>query len=338
MIVQLQNDITPVQEVQVKNEVGMAGYSLREVMTASQRYFVCIGSKPIDLRRIGCLPGVRDVHRVTDVNQLVSREWRVSDTVIALDEELRIGTGHFTIMAGPCSIESEEQIAATVQFLSQQGVRVMRGGVFKPRSSPYAFRGLGIEGLKLFSALCREAGIKIVSEVMQSDQIEQMQPYVDVFQVGARNSQNFTLLDALGQCGKPVLLKRGISGTAEELLSAAEYIFSNGNESVILCERGIRSYEKAYRNTLDLNIVPILKSRTHLPVVVDPSHGIGIRRHIPNMALAAAMAGADGLLIEIHPQPEKAASDGAQTLNFEEAAVLFAQLRQTVALRQSFQL
>jgi 3-deoxy-7-phosphoheptulonate synthase len=338
MIVQLKSSITPVQEVQVKNEVIMAGYSLREVVTNSQRYFVCIGSKPVDLRRIGCLPGVRDVHRVTDVNQLVSREWRVSDTVIELGDDLRIGTGDFTIMAGPCSIESEEQIAATVQFLSQQGVRVMRGGVFKPRSSPYAFRGLGIEGLKLFSSLCREAGIKIVSEVMQSDQIELMEPYVDIFQVGARNSQNFTLLDALGQCGKPVLLKRGISGTAEELLSAAEYIFSNGNESVILCERGIRSYEKAYRNTLDLNIVPVLKARTHLPVVVDPSHGIGIRRHVPNMALAAVMAGADGLLAEIHPQPEKAASDGAQTLNFEEAALLFVQIRQTVQLRQSFQL
>lgn len=322
----------------MKNEVNLAGYSLREVKTASQHYYVCIGSKLVDLRRIGCLPGVRDVHRVTDINQLVSREWRVKDTVIELDEDLHIGTGNFTIMAGPCSIESEEQIAATVKFLSEQGVRVMRGGVFKPRSSPYAFRGLGIDGLKLFSSLCREAGIKIVSEVMQSDQIELMQPYVDIFQVGARNSQNFTLLDALGQCEKPVLLKRGISGTAEELLSAAEYIFSNGNESVILCERGIRSYEKAYRNTLDLNIVPILKSRTHLPVVVDPSHGIGIRRHIPEMALASVMAGADGLLLEIHPQPEKAASDGAQTLNFEEAEKLFAQLRQTVALRQSFKL
>ncbi|MCA6364623.1 MAG: 3-deoxy-7-phosphoheptulonate synthase [Bacteroidetes bacterium] len=338
MIVQLKNNITSAQEMQVKNEVSLSGFSLREVVTASQRYLVCIGSKPVDLRRIGCLPGVRDVHRVTDANQLVSREWRVKDTVIDMGDALHIGTGEFTLMAGPCSIESEAQIAATVQFLSQQGVRVMRGGVFKPRSSPYAFRGLGIEGLKLFSSLCHEAGIKIVSEVMQSDQIEQMQPYVDIFQVGARNAQNFTLLDALGQCGKPVLLKRGISGTAEELLSAAEYIFSNGNESIILCERGIRSYEKAYRNTLDLNIVPVLKSRTHLPVVVDPSHGIGIRRHIPQMALAAVMAGADGLLLEIHPQPEKAASDGAQTLNFEEAALLFSQLRQAVALRQSFQL
>jgi 3-deoxy-7-phosphoheptulonate synthase len=239
-------------------------------------------------------------------------------------------------MAGPCSIESEEQIINTVNFLRQQGVRIMRGGVFKPRSSPYAFRGLGIEGLKLFSTHCKEAGIRIITEVMQADQIDTMLPYVDIFQVGARNAQNFTLFDALGQCGKPVLLKRGISGTAEELLSAAEYVFSNGNENILLCERGIRSYEKSYRNTLDLNIVPVLKSRSHLPVIVDPSHGIGVRKHVPVMALAAVMAGADGLLFEIHQSPEKAFSDGAQTLNFEETTELLQQVKQTLQLRQSF--
>jgi 3-deoxy-7-phosphoheptulonate synthase len=194
----------------------------------------------------------------------------------------------------------------------------MRGGVYKPRSSPYSFRGLGMDGLRMFSEICHTHGIKIITEVMQVSQVEEMCPYVDIFQVGARNSQNFNLLDALGAVDNPVLIKRGISGSIDELLHSAEYVFSAGNERILLCERGIRTYETTYRNTLDLNAVPVLKEKTHLPVIVDPSHGIGIRRFVEPMALAALAVGADGLLIEVHEHPEKAFSDGAQSLNFSE--------------------
>jgi 3-deoxy-7-phosphoheptulonate synthase len=229
-------------------------------------------------------------------------------------------------------------VEKTANFLASQGVKIMRGGVFKPRSSPYAFRGMGIDGLKFFHRICRAKGIKIITEVMQVSQIAEMIDYVDIFQVGARNSQNFNLLDALGEAGKAVLLKRGMSGTIEELLSSAEYIFSNGNEKIILCERGIRTYERAYRNTLDLNAVPLLKEKTHLPVVVDPSHGIGMREYVEAMSLAGVMAGADGLLVEIHDTPEKAFSDGAQTLDFTQAASLFDKARKVYELHHSFEM
>lgn len=299
------------------------GWKTTPVTTQSARYLVGIGSREIDLRQVSHLAGVRDVHRVTDVYKLVSRMWKVNQTRIDLGDGVLIGEGSMTIMAGPCSIENEQQVAETVDFLVSQGVRVMRGGAFKPRSSPYSFRGLGLEGLKMFSSIARAKKVKVITEVLDVSTIEPMMDYVDVFQVGARNSQNFTLLDELGRVDKPVLLKRGLSGTLEELLQSAEYIFSKGNEKVILCERGIRTYEKAYRNTLDLNAVPYLKEKSHLPVVVDPSHGIGLRKHVPAMALAGVVAGADGLLIEIHKCPEEALSDGAQTLSFDEARELF---------------
>lgn len=336
MIVQLHEDANAAQEKDVISMITQSGFTITDVRANSQRYLVCSGNKTIDIRSIGNLEGVRDVHFVADNNQLVSREWRTTMTEVDLGSEVVIGNGELALMAGPCSIESEEQVRKTAEFLVRNNVRVMRGGVFKPRSSPYAFRGLGIEGLKMFHAVCSSYGIKIVTEVMQADQIDQMSAYTDIFQVGARNAQNFTLLDALGKCGKPVLLKRGISGTVEEMLSSAEYIFSGGNEKIVLCERGIRTFERASRNTLDLNAVPILRKRTHLPVVVDPSHGIGIREHVSDMALAGIMAGADGIILEIHETPEEAFSDGQQTLNFGEAQQLFRQLRMTYALRRSF--
>jgi 3-deoxy-7-phosphoheptulonate synthase len=239
-------------------------------------------------------------------------------------------------MAGPCSIEDEEKTETVARFLASQGVKIMRGGVFKPRSSPYSFRGLGMDGLKMFYKVCRSHGIRVISEVMQVSQIAEMYDYIDVFQVGARNTQNFNLLDELGKVDKPVLIKRGISGSVDELLQSAEYVFSGGNEKLILCERGIRTYETSSRNTLDLNSVPILKEKSHLPVVVDPSHGIGIRDFVEPMALAAVAAGADGILFEIHQEPEKAASDGAQTLNFEEAAQLIRRTRALFDLRSSW--
>lgn len=208
----------------------------------------------------------------------------------------------------------------------------MRGGVFKPRSSPYSFKGMGIEGLKMFHSICKANGIKIISEVMQSDQIEAMYPYVDIFQVGTRNAQNYNLLEALGKTDKAILLKRGFSGTLEELLLAAEYIFSNGNEKVILCERGIRTFEKSYRNTMDINAIAYLKEKTHLPVVIDPSHGVGVRKLVAPIALAGIMAGADGINMEIHPIPEKAFSDGQQSLHLSDSTLLYKKIRKTLAL------
>lgn len=320
MIIQLNNDITSSDKNSLLNQVQEMGYKAVEVKTQKQLYLVAIGKKDLDLRQIGNMAGVKDIHHVSDDYKLVSRKWKVKPTVIDLGDGVRIGEGDVTFMAGPCSIESEEQIEKVIEHLKENGIRIMRGGVFKPRSSPYSFRGLGIEGLKMWYKKAREAGIKIITEVMQVDQIEPMYEYVDIYQVGARNTQNFNLLDALGKVDKAVMIKRGISGTIEELLYSAEYVFSAGNENLLLCERGIRTYEKASRNTFDINAIPILKEKTHLPVIADPSHAIGIRKHVEKVSLAAIAAGADGLIYEIHPVPEKAMSDGQQTLNFSESA------------------
>lgn len=331
MIVTLHPNASEKEIQGVVELLSSKSWSATPVKTQSASHLVGIGQQEFDIRLVGRLPGVKDVHRVTDVYKLVSRSWRVHSTAIDLGDGVVIREGTHTIMAGPCSIEDEKQVETTVSFLATVGVRVMRGGVFKPRSSPYSFRGLGLEGLTMFSSIAHAKGIKVITEVLDVSQIESMYPYVDVFQVGARNSQNFTLLDALGRQDKPVLLKRGISGTLEELLQSAEYIYSKGNERILLCERGIRSFEKAYRNTLDLNAVPYLKEKSHLPVIVDPSHGIGVRRFVGAMALAGIAAGADGTLIEIHEHPEKALSDGAQTLSFQEAVDVFEKMETLVA-------
>lgn len=336
MIIQLEQNITASQLEKLREKLQDIQYKSTRVSTQFGDYIIGVGKKEFDIRAIGALPGIRDIHRVSDDYKLVSKKWRVEDTVIELEEGIRIGTGHFALMAGPCSIESEEQVEKTIRHLAANGVRIMRGGVYKPRSSPYSFRGLGIDGLKLWHAKAREAGIRIITEVMMVEQIEPMLPYVDIFQVGARNAQNFNLLDALGEVGKPVLLKRGISGTIDELLQAAEYIFSNGNERIMLCERGIRTFETAYRNTMDINAIAMLKDKTHLPVIADPSHGIGLRRYVDKVALASVMAGADGIIMEVHEQPEKAFSDGQQTLGFSEAERLYRQLRLAFELREGF--
>lgn len=327
MIIQLENNISRKRLEKIKNQVLKMGFDHNLVTTQFASYLVGIGKKDIDLRMIGSLEGIEDIHRVSDQYKLVSSKWKLSQTAVNLGDGIQIGNGHFGIMAGPCSIESEEQVIRTVEQLKKNNIQIMRGGVYKPRSSPYSFRGLGIEGLKMFHKHCSDNGIKIITEVMQVSQIDDMLDYVDIFQVGARNSQNFNLLDALGKVDKPVMLKRGIAGTIDELLQAAEYIFSNGNEKILLCERGIRTFEKAYRNTLDLNAVTILKDKSHLPVIVDSSHGIGIRKYIEPMTLAGVMTGADGIIIEVHEEPEKAISDGQQSLNFDEANILYKNVR-----------
>ncbi|EON78188.1 2-keto-3-deoxy-D-arabino-heptulosonate-7- phosphate synthase I beta [Lunatimonas lonarensis] len=338
MIIQLAKNTDLSEKEDLKQKIGTFGIKVTEVRTQMGDYLIGIGNKDFDIRKIGHLKGVQDIHIVSDDYKLVSKKWKVKPTSIDLGDGIRIEDGSMAIIAGPCSIESEEQIARVIQHLKENNIKMMRGGVFKPRSSPYAFRGLGLDGLKWWYEQAKAAGIKIVTEVMQVSQIEEMVDYVDIFQVGARNTQNFNLLDELGKVDKAVMIKRGISGTIEELLQSAEYVFSGGNEKIILCERGIRTYERASRNTLDLNAVPILKSKSHLPVIVDPSHGIGIREFVPQMALAGVMSGADGIIYEAHENPEKAYSDGQQTLNFQQSALLAAQIRKTFALRKTFQL
>lgn len=336
MIIQLQSGIKTIEKEAIIAKVRSLGYKPAEVVTQKNTYVVAIGKKEFDIRQLGHMPGIVDIHRVSDDYKLVSRKWKVGRSVVDLGDGIVIGNGALSIMAGPCSIEDEQQVQVTIDHLRQNNVRIMRGGVFKPRSSPYAFRGLGIEGLKMWYKLARENEIRIITEVMQVSQIDEMYDYVDVFQVGARNTQNFNLLDALGKVDKPVMIKRGISGTLEELLYSAEYVFSAGNEKLILCERGIRTYERASRNTMDVNAIPILKEKSHLPVVADPSHGIGIRQFVEPVALAAVMAGADGVIYEMHQKPEEAASDAQQTLDFDESERLIRRLRKCFDLKNSF--
>jgi len=336
MIIQLESTLQESIKSDVLSAVKKIGYKPTPVTTQFGNYVVCVGKKDFDIRSLGSIAGVRDIHYVSDDYQLVSRKWKVERTTIDLGDGVKIGNGAFQMMAGPCSIESEAQVSSIVEHLKRCGVRIMRGGVFKPRSSPYSFRGMGLDGLKMFSAICRAHGIKIITEVMEVAQIEPMYEYIDVYQVGARNSQNFNLLDELGRVDKPVMIKRGISGTIEELLYSAEYVFSAGNERLMLCERGIRTYESASRNTFDINAVPILRDKTHLPVIVDPSHAIGLRDFVAPVALAGVAAGADGVIVEIHETPEEAASDGAQTLNYEESAQLFAKIRALLSVQQTW--
>lgn len=338
MLIQISENSTEKCLNDILEQLQKKGYKSRMVQTRQSRYLICHGKTEVDIRLLGNMPGVKDVHIVHDDNKLVSRKWRVEDSVIDFGDGVQIHRDQLTLVMGPCAVESEEQVEETVKFLKENQIGFMRGGIFKPRSSPYSFRGLGIEGLKFFSAHCKAAGIKVVSEVMQVSQIEAMYEYVDVFQVGTRNSQNYNLLDELGKIDKPVLLKRGMSSTLQEFLASAEYIFANGNEKIILCERGIRTFEKSYRNTMDINAIPFLHDKSHLPVFSDPSHGVGIRDYVEPVALASVMAGADGVLIEIHPCPPKAFSDADQTLDFYQARRAIQRLRQAKALRQQMRL
>lgn len=327
MIVQLDHNLDETYKQAIINKVKAEGSSVTEVTTQAGAYLVCISKSKTDIRRIGSLPGVADVHIVSESYKLVSRKWKVRQSTVEVGNQV-IGGKDFAVMAGPCAIESEAQVWSIAKHLVANKVGIMRGGIFKPRSSPYSFQGLGMEGLVLFHRISKDLGLSIISEVMEVDQIEQMHDYVDVFQVGARNSQNFNLLHALGKVDKPVLLKRGVSGSIEELLQSAEYVFSSGNEKLILCERGIRTFENASRNTFDINAIPILKEKSHLPVIADPSHGIGIREHVSSIALAAMIARADGVIYEVHERPEEALSDGQQTLNFAESTALLRKIEQ----------
>jgi 3-deoxy-7-phosphoheptulonate synthase len=280
----------------------------------------------VDPRTLEVLPGVLELIRVTKPFKLASREMHEADTFVRIPlplkgergrgEGVTIGPGTFTLIAGPCSVENEDMIFRTAEWLMGHGVRLLRAGAFKPRTSPYAFQGLGLEGLELLTRVRQRTGIGIVTELMDTENADAVEEAADIIQIGTRNMQNFSLLRRMSRAGKPVLLKRGMSATLEEWLMAAEYVMAGGNYQVVLCERGVRTFSDHSRNTLDLSVIPPVKRLSHLPILVDPSHGTGKRDYVPPMALASLAAGADGLLIEVHPNPDHALSDGAQSLNF----------------------
>ncbi len=280
----------------------------------------------VDLGCLECMDGVERVVPLLGPFKLASRDFRKEDTVFAIDGA-QIGSKQIVVMAGPCAVESNDQIVEAALAVKKAGAVALRGGAFKPRSSPYSFQGLGEEGLKLLAKARDMAGLAVVTEVICPEQVPLVAQYADVLQVGSRNMQNFALLHAVGESHKPVLLKRGLSSTIEEFLNAAEYILSHNNPRVILCERGIRTFETYTRNTVDINAIPVLKQLSHLPVIVDPSHGTGKREYVAAVSRAAIAAGADGLIVEVHPDPENALSDGAQSLRPEEFDQLMAQLR-----------
>ena len=302
--------------------IEQQGFSAHISKGEIQTVIGCVGGKTIDQRNIEILDGVREVVKITSSYKLASRTFKPQDTVIEV-KNAKFGGQYAGIIAGPCTIESEEQMEEAAEKLSAIGVKTIRGGAFKPRTSPYSFQGLGENGLKIIKKVADKYDLAVISEVMEISQIPMMMKYVDILQVGARNMQNFNLLRELGQINKPVLLKRGLSATIEEWLMSAEYILSGGNEQVMLCERGIRTFEPMTRNTLDLSAIPVVKKISHLPVIVDPSHATGLRDKVAPMSLAAIAAGADGLEIEVHPHPDCAICDGPQSLTPDDFKVLF---------------
>ncbi len=328
MIVVMRPGATPEQVGEVRQRIEAEG--LEAFVSAGEERTVIgvVGTELDRVAHLGTMDGVERVLRVTNPYKLASVEHHPERTRVRVgDVEIGLGGGEVVVMAGPCSVESEEQLKGTARLVMREGARILRGGAFKPRTSPYTFQGLGLPALQLLAEAREETGMPVISEVTDPGQVELFDRYVDLLQVGSRNMHNFVLLRAVGQSRKPVLLKRGFGSTIEEWLLAAEYILSSGNPNLILCERGIRTFETATRNTLDLSAVPVLRERTHLPIVVDPSHGTGQRSLVGPMALAAAAVGADGLLIEVHPDPPSAKSDGDQSLSFEEFGELMDELR-----------
>jgi 3-deoxy-7-phosphoheptulonate synthase len=286
-----------------------------------------IGVHPeFDHRQIELLPGVAEVLRVTEPFKLASHAFKREGSIFDIGG-VKIGGPEVVVMAGPCAVESEEQIFKIAKLVKDAGAKILRGGAFKPRSSPYSFQGLGEDGLKLLRAAANEFQLKVVTEVMDKSQIDLIEKYADILQIGARNMQNYTFLKDLGKASKPVMLKRGLAATIEEWLMSAEYILSGGNQQVILCERGIRTFETATRNTMDISAIPVIKKKSHLPIVADPSHGIGIRDKVIPMARAAVAAGADGIIVEVHHDPDHALSDGAQSLYPDQFSQMMKEVR-----------
>jgi 3-deoxy-7-phosphoheptulonate synthase len=328
MIVAMQERATEEQIQDVIERLVQVGFNVHRTTGTIQTILAGVGTPAhFDHKDFELLAGVAEVIRISSPYKLAGRGFRPEGTVVRFPNGVVVGGEEVVVMAGPCSVESREQIFSVARDVKRAGAKFLRGGAFKPRSSPYSFQGLGLEGLKLLKDVGEETGLLIISEVMEISQIELMLPYVDVLQVGARNMQNFNLLRELGLARKPVLLKRGIAATIEELLLSAEYILAGGNYDVMLCERGIRTFETYTRNTMDISAIPVVKKLSHLPILADPSHGTGRRDKVAPMARASVAAGCDGLLIEVHPNPDKALSDGAQSLFPEQFAKLMSELR-----------
>lgn len=292
---------------------------------------VGVGDVTACLESLEAMPGVEKAVRISAPYKFVSREFRAVKSEIEASGTA-IGGDEFVMMAGPCSVENETQIIETARFVAKRGARFLRGGAFKPRTSPYDFQGMELEGLKLLRRAKQETGLGIITEVMSDGDVEMVAEYADILQIGARNMQNFALLKALGKVHRPVMLKRGLSSTVKELLMSAEYIVAHGNANVILCERGIRTFETATRNTCDITVVAVLNELSHLPVILDPSHATGKRSLVPALSRAGVAIGADGLIVEVHPQPEKAVSDGAQSLTFQQFDAMMGDLQPYIAL------
>ena len=327
MVVVMQERATDEQVQRVISQLVEMGFDVHRSTGALRTVIGAVGGNRLgDPRLLEVLEGVQEVLRITEPYKLASRTFKSENSVIAVGD-LRVGGDEVIVMAGPCAAETEEQVEAAASAVKRAGAKVLRGGAFKPRSSPYSFQGLGEEGLRMLRAAANQHDLQLVSEVMDISQIEVIDKYCDMFQVGARNMQNFTLLRELGHSRVPILLKRGISATIEEWLLSAEYILAGGNMSVMLCERGIRTFESYTRNTLDISAIPVVQKLSHLPILVDPSHGTGRRDKVAPMARAAVAAGADGLLIEVHHDPDHALSDGAQSLFPTQFDHLMAELR-----------
>ncbi len=334
MIIVMKTDATPKQMEAVVRHIEEMGFKAHVIHGQDRNVIGAVGheKKKLDLMVLTTHAGVEAVIPITKPYKLAGRELHREPTAVKISEKISVGPSKVAVMAGPCSVESEEQILKTAKAVKKSGAQILRGGAYKPRTSPYDFQGLAEDGLKLLEMARQETGLPLVTEVLSQRDVERVERSADILQVGARNVQNFALLKELGQVKKPVLLKRGMSTTIREWLMSAEYILSEGNPDVILCERGIRTFETATRNTLDLSAVPVLREQTHLPVIIDPSHGTGVREYVPAMAMAAIAAGADGLMIEVHPNPEKALSDGAQSLTLEMFEEMMKRLKPLVEL------
>ena len=336
MLIVMQPNVGEEKIQKVIDFIKQKGFDAHISKGADHTVIGAVGRKVIDKRDIELLDGVKEVIRISSPYKLVSRVFKPTDTIIDV-KGVKFGGDHIGMIAGPCTVETYEQMDETAKKLSSYGVRVLRGGAFKPRTSPYAFQGLGEEGLKILREVADKYNMVVTSEVMEVAQIPMFLKYVDILQVGARNMQNFNLLKSLGEVRKPVLLKRGLSATIEEWLMSAEYIMAGGNREVILCERGIRTFEHITRNTLDISAIPVVQKISHLPVVVDPSHATGLRDKVAPMSKASIAAGANGLIIEVHNSPETAVCDGAQSLYPEQFAELFDELKAlAVVLKKEF--
>jgi 3-deoxy-7-phosphoheptulonate synthase len=327
MFITMKPSATEAESQAVADRIRALGLTPHPISGTERRVVAVIGNVAgVDPDDFATMPGVAEALRVSQPFKLVSREVKEEDTVIDVGGS-PLGGRAIAVIAGPCSVESRDQILETAHAVKQAGAVFLRGGAFKPRTSPYEFQGLREEGLKLLALAREETGLKIVTEVKDTETVPMVAEYADVMQVGARNMQNYSLLERLGAVDRPILLKRGLSATIKEWLMAAEYIVAKGNPNVALCERGIRTFETMTRNTVDINAIPVLKALTHLPVLVDPSHGIGIRQHVPAIARAGIAAGADGIIVEVHPRPERALSDGHQSLTPAEFEGLMRQVR-----------